>query len=204
MRRLKNHIPVRTWIIALAILLLLLTCNSNQYAQAQIKTASMYQLDTLQTTISVNYELARIASYNKFLDTIGFKESRNQYDVVNTIGCLGRYQFKLSTLHGLGFNCTAEEYLVDTILQEESMVAYLSYHQNLLHDVIEAYNGTVFNDIYVTESGILAAAHLAGAGGVRGYFNGYGDVSDAYGTRLTNYLENYSGYVILENKYNEE
>jgi hypothetical protein len=50
--------------------------------------------------------------------------------------------------------------------------------------------------VEVTESGILAAAHLAGAGNVKKYLRSYGenDVEDAYGTSISEYLEKFSGY----------
>nr|MDJ0646725.1 hypothetical protein [Flavobacteriaceae bacterium] len=47
-----------------------------------------------------------------------------------------------------------------------------------------------------TESGILAAAHLAGAGNVKKYLrsNGAFQFSDAYGTTIEHYLKKFAGY----------
>ena len=41
---------------------------------------------------------------------------------------------------------------------------------SVLKKEIEKYEGTILNGIHVTESGILAAAHLGGAGSVKKYF----------------------------------
>ena len=49
-----------------------------------------------------------IANYHKveldnFLSAIGFRESGNRYDITNTFGYMGKYQFGKSTLKGLGY-----------------------------------------------------------------------------------------------------
>ena len=56
------------------------------------------------------------------------------------------------------------------------------------------------NDIVITESGILAAAHLAGAGNVKKYLRSWGDLnfSDAYGTDIEDYLTKFSGFDLAE------
>ena len=59
---------------------------------------------------------------------------------------------------------------------------------------ISKYNGKNINDVLITESGILAAAHLAGPGNVRKYFKKGKDFSDGNGTKLTKYLTQFSGY----------
>ena len=48
----------------------------------------------------------------------------------------------------------------------------------------------------VTESGILAAAHLAGPGSVKKYLRSYGlnNFADGYGTTISYYMKKFSGY----------
>jgi len=48
----------------------------------------------------------------------------------------------------------------------------------------------------VTESGILAAAHLAGPGNVKKYLRSYGinNFADGYGTTIRYYMNKFSGY----------
>jgi len=50
--------------------------------------------------------------------------------------------------------------------------------------------------IKVTESGILAAAHLAGPGNVKRYLRSGGTFAfaDAYGTTIKDYMKKFSGY----------
>ena len=57
-----------------------------------------------------------IASYHKveldnFLSAIGFRESGNRYDITNTFGYMGKYQFGRSTLKGLGYKVSKKEFL---------------------------------------------------------------------------------------------
>ncbi|MGJ8760522.1 MAG: hypothetical protein ACSHXA_08235 [Polaribacter sp.] len=56
--------------------------------------------------------------------------------------------------------------------------------------------GKTINGIKITESGILAAAHLSGAGNVKKYLrsNGVEGFSDAYGSSIKSYLKNFGGY----------
>jgi hypothetical protein len=81
-------------------------------------------------------------------------------------------------------------------MQEKAFVALLSKNKAILEDVIERYDGKVVNGILVTESGILAAAHLGGAGSVKRYFrhNGKKSIKDAYGTSIRSYLKAFGGY----------
>jgi hypothetical protein len=48
----------------------------------------------------------------------------------------------------------------------------------------------------VTESGILAAAHLAGPGSVKKYLRSWGAqaFSDAFGTTIKTYMKRFGGY----------
>jgi hypothetical protein len=79
-------------------------------------------------------------------------------------------------------------------LQEYAMDEYLRYNKRLLTEYIGKYQFTYFRGIFITESGILAAAHLGGAGSVKKFFNG-GDVfKDGNGTPITSYLSRYGGY----------
>ena len=61
---------------------------------------------------------------------------------------------------------------------------------------IKKYVGKIINDVYITESGLLAAAHLAGAGNVQKYLRSSGEIrfNDAYGSSVQKYLKLFSGY----------
>ena len=56
--------------------------------------------------------------------------------------------------------------------------------------------GRTMNGVKITESGILAAAHLGGAGNVKKFLrsNGSRRFSDAYGSSIQSYLKKFKDY----------
>ncbi len=136
---------------------------------------------------------------DRYLDAIGFRESGNRYDVTNTFGYMGKYQFGKATLKGLGYNVSRKEFLNNPDLQEEAMLSLLNHNKEKLQQYIDIYDGKTINGIYITESGILAAAHLGGQGSVRRYFRNGKVFKDGYGTKITSYMSQFSGYDIKLN-----
>lgn len=134
-------------------------------------------------------------SYLGFKEALGFKESRGDYHIVNDYGYMGKYQFSRATLQMIGFRNT-ENFLFDTRQQEAAFLAYTSLNKWVLRRDIERYAGKTIGGVKVTESGILAAAHLAGAGNVKKFLRSGGEngFSDANGTSIRYYLKKFSGY----------
>ena len=87
-------------------------------------------------------------------------------------------------------------FLQDARLQEEAFFANTSRNKWILRRDIKRYEGRYINGIKVTESGILAAAHLAGAGNVKLFLRSAGTIGfhDAFGTTIGYYLKKFSGY----------
>jgi hypothetical protein len=81
-------------------------------------------------------------------------------------------------------------------LQEKAFIALLAKNKWELKKEIEKYEGTIMNGIRITESGILAAAHLGGAGTVKKYFKNKGkrNFRDAYGSSIKSYMKMFGGY----------
>jgi hypothetical protein len=134
-------------------------------------------------------------SYIGFKEAIAFKESQGKYFRVNTLGYLGKYQFGRSTLKRFKIYNTVE-FLKDPSLQEDAFLALCSVNKWILIRDIKRSVGRRINGIKITESGILAAAHLAGAGNVKKYLRSNGTInfSDAYGTNIEYYLKKFAGY----------
>ena len=129
-----------------------------------------------------------------FLNSIGMRESSNRYDVVNGWGYMGKYQFGKRTLKNLGYDISKKEFLNSPHIQEMAMLDLLSHNKKILQSYINQYSGVVVDGTKITESGILAAAHLAGPGNVKRYFKKGKQFKDGNGTKLTSYLINFSGY----------
>ena len=81
-------------------------------------------------------------------------------------------------------------------MQEKVFELNVSRNKWILRRDIKRFNGKRIRGIKITESGILAAAHLAGAGNVKKYLRSYGknDFADAYGSTVFHYIKKFSGY----------
>ena len=136
-----------------------------------------------------------VKNHSKFLDEIGFRESSNNYKAVNQFGYLGKYQFGRKTLNAIGFDSISNyEFLSNPSIQEEAMLVLLQKNKHTLRREIKNYVGQTINGIYITESGILAAAHLGGAGNVRKFFRKGYEFKDGNGTKMTSYMVRFAGY----------
>ena len=109
---------------------------------------------------------------------------------------MGKYQFGRSTLKGLGFKVTKQEFLNNPQLQEEAMMALLLHNKEKLQKYIDVFDGQTVNGMLITESGILAAAHLGGQGSEKRYFKNGKVFRDGNGTKITSYMHKFSGYDI--------
>lgn len=130
-----------------------------------------------------------------FKEALAFKESRRNYFTVNTLGYLGKYQFGKNTLKLIGIY-NPNEFLNNPELQEKAFIANAMRNKWILRRDIKRFVGKRIDGVLVTESGILAAAHLAGPGSVKKYLRSYGAIgfTDAYGTTIRNYMKKFSGY----------
>ena len=134
-------------------------------------------------------------SFEAFKEALAFKESRGDYFTVNTFGYLGKYQFGKETLKLLGIY-NPMYFLNTPKLQEKAFIANSRRNKWILRKDIERFVGKKIGGVAITESGILAAAHLAGAGSVKKYLRSYGadNFADGYGTTVRYYLKRFAGY----------
>ena len=134
-------------------------------------------------------------NYMGFKEALAFKESRGNYFTVNDFGYLGKYQFGVETLKVIGIY-NAKQFLYNPELQEKAFLANAERNKWILRKDISRFVGKKISGIQITESGILAAAHLAGPGSVKKFLRSYGGVnfSDAFGSSITHYMKKFSGY----------
>ena len=107
---------------------------------------------------------------------------------------MGRYQFGRTTLRGLGIEVSKTDFINDPALQEKAMLLLLTHNKKKLKRYIKKYEGTIVHGVYITESGILAAAHLAGQGNVRKFLRNGFEFKDGNGTKMTAYMKQFGGY----------
>ena len=170
--------------------------NKLYFYRAQTVKVSAQPIEVEVPKIKVSkVEIPVIKTHNLFLQDIGFRESTNDYKAVNQFGYLGKYQFGRKTLNAIGFkNVSNREFLANPSIQEEAMLVLLKRNKRTLRREIKKYVGKTVNSVYITESGLLAAAHLAGAGNVRRFFRKGKNFADGNGTKMTSYMKKFADY----------
>ena len=130
-----------------------------------------------------------------YKEAIAYRESQGKYKKINTLGYMGKYQFGSETLKTVGIH-NSTLFLNSPNLQEKAFIALLAKNKWELKRVIDKYDGTVLNGVMITESGILAAAHLGGVGSVKRFFrsNGRRYMRDTYGTSIRSYMKSFGGF----------
>jgi hypothetical protein len=130
-----------------------------------------------------------------YKEAIAFKESQGKYKKINSLGYIGKYQFGKETLKTIGIH-DSNRFLNSPRMQEKAFVALLAKNKSELKHIIDKYEGQIVSGIRVTESGILAAAHLGGVGSVKKFFKHEGKryLKDAYGTSVRSYMRDFGGY----------
>lgn len=134
-------------------------------------------------------------TFTGFKEALGFKESQGRYKLINTLGYMGKFQFGKAALKAIGIT-NHHTFLNSPKLQEKAFVKLLTINKVRLLSEIKRYEGKIFNDVVITESGILAAAHLGGVESVRKYLKSFGkrQIKDQYGTSLAKYMKMFGGY----------
>jgi len=138
-------------------------------------------------------------SFLGFCYDLGFSESSGNYRAVNRLGYLGKYQFGRSTLNWVGIYNTSR-FLNSPLLQEKAFEALISKNKWVLREYIDKFDGQSINGVKITESGLLAAAHLGGAGNVIKFLDSNGEIvfEDANRVPITKYMKRFVDYDVSE------
>ena len=136
-----------------------------------------------------------------FLKAIADRESGGDPTIVNKLGYIGKYQFNGISLKDIHHKDITSKFkknpkIWPEVEQDKAMIKLLNNNKYYLRDYINKYNGKVIKGIKITESGMLAGAHLLGASNVKKFLNSNGNInpSDGFGTKLTEYLSKFGGY----------
>ena len=168
--------------------------NIKPQVETVLSVTPIKQISVIQPELKVA-KLPIVKNYSSFLDAVGHRESTNNYKAVNQFGYLGKFQFGRKTLNAIGLDdISNREFLANPSIQEEAMLILLKKNKHTLRREIRKYVGDTINGIYITESGILAAAHLAGAGNVKKFFRKGYEFKDGNGTKMTSYLILFADY----------
>lgn len=193
---------ISAWITAIITILLTpsLGKRSDLHNTLRVDTpkeVGVYGYTTSTDTSLPSPRLVSLQHYNDFIsfkEKMGYRESRNNYFITNPYGHIGKYQFGKSALKFFGVS--RSDFLNNPSLQENVFYTSLAHNKWKLQYEINTFAGKHFAGVYVTESGILAAAHLLGANSVKSFFKSKGKnvLADANGTTITNYMKSFQNF----------
>ena len=112
-----------TLIVSLLSFGMIDSAMKSEFKASEITLQELEEQRKIQELELKKLEEQRIQQYHedelqRFLTDIGFRESGNRYGITNKWGYMGRYQFGKSTLKGLGFEVSKNEFLSNPQLQD--------------------------------------------------------------------------------------
>ena len=153
-----------------------------------------------------------------FLTDLGARESGGNYKAFNKYGYAGKYQMGEMALVDAGYYIkpnriynndwkgkftgkdgvnSIQDFLNNPKAQENAQIIYKKKQWGYLKAVgADKYIGKTINGYTITPSGLLAGAHLKGAGCVIKYLKSNGQIieKDAFGTSVESYMKKFAGY----------
>ena len=154
------------------------------------------------------------SSYQDFLASLSSRESGGNSHSVNQFGFAGLYQMGESAMIDAGYYRpdgtsrndwrggwtgknginSLNDFLNNRRVQTQAITAY---HDVLWNQIsarhLDTTVGSPFNGTPVTQSGLLAAAHLIGVGGLKQCMNG-GNCTDGNNTTAMSYMRRFGGF----------
>ena len=156
------------------------------YFEPRVKT--IYSRETQTIT---KYKVDSIMTLDNFLMQIQYRESR--YDSSanrKNSEYWGLYQLGNDARKIAGYEWVPKEkFLQDPEIQYSCMLKFMRYNKKILKKYIDKYSGKVIGGIPISESGIIAGAHL-GSQKVIDFLESGGKIigGDANNTPVTDYL----------------
>lgn len=164
-----------------------------------------------------------VAAYIDFLQALASAESSNKAGTVNRLGYAGLFQMGEMALQDAGYyrgdrsrgvNDWAGSWsgrdgingLNDFLANPQAQVNAITRYHQIIENYISAqglrqYIGTTINGVLITESGMVAGAHLVGMGNLRDWLRSGGTYIPRDGNKvpITSYAARFAGYAITAN-----
>ena len=181
-----------------SIILLLLT----GFSETTKKTSVFYLVEEKPDLLSKSSTVPFIEKdFIGFREFLGFFESGSDYRKINRFGYLGKYQFGKGTLKIYGVT-DINDFIYNPELQEKVFLMNIKRNKWILRREIKNYSNKSLGDLFITESGILAAAHLSGPGNVKKFLRNKSatdfNKKDANGTSISDYIRIFKNYSLIK------
>ncbi len=161
-------------------------------------------------------------TFQQFLNDLGARESAGNYKAFNKYGYAGKYQMGEAALVDAGYYrkysgiynndwrgeftgkdgvWSIQDFLNNPKAQENAQIVFKKKQWGYLKAVgADKYTGLIINGYKITPSGLLAGAHLKGAGSVITYLKSGGKSisKDAFGTSVESYMKQFADYDVSE------
>lgn len=158
----------------------------------------------------------------QFLNDLGARESGGNYKAFNKYGYAGKYQMGEAALIDAGYYRKSsrhynndwrgeftgkdgiksiQDFLNNVKAQENAQLIFKKKQWGYLKAVgAHKYVGLLINGYHITPSGLLAGAHLKGAGSVIEYLKSGGKFigKDAFGTSVESYMKQFADYDVSQ------
>ncbi len=158
---------------------------------------------------------------NDFYNDLGARESGGNYAATNKQGYIGKYQMGEAAMIDAGYykkssgkynnDWTGEftgkdgvhskaDFLRNKQAQENAQKAFKQKQWSYMTNFAGKYAGKTIGGFEVTESSMLAGAHLCGQGAVQQYLESGGkiDKADGNGVKVSDYMKKFAGYDVSE------
>ena len=200
-------IKKRSYFTGLTLLVLIVSSGFITFKKEKLEGFHLSNYEGIKYHVPNEYENEEVIipvkvpnvgkSFSGFAQKMAYKESRGILHLVNPYGYMGKYQFGRSTLRTVGIY-DFQEFLRNAEWQDKAFEALIARNKWELRKEIHKYSGRIINGVEITESGLVAAAHLGGAGSVKKYLrsNGRNGFKDGFGTSLSSYIRKFSNYDI--------
>jgi len=178
-----------------------------------ITALSNPKMDAYYDKLYAEEQLETLNTQNKeFKEALGHRESSMRPEIINGIGAMGIWQFMPYTLKDLGlghitpnkfrlqpdiFPVELQEYALDLKIERDlKLLTHQWWRLDNSVNYIDKYVGKEFYGVKISLAGIIAASHIAGAGGVIKFFDsaGFYNPQDVNNTSLLHYLREFSEY----------
>ena len=162
-------------------------------------------------------------SYDDFLSALAMQESSGRAEIQNSLGYVGLYQMGESGLQDAGFYLkdpaattrnswtgmwtgndginSLADFEANPAAQTDALNALFAKNVGYIHNYgLDQYIGSqvALDDgttIPITESGMLAAAHLGGIGGLKNFLESDGQINpNDSGKSISDYMQQFAGY----------